>query len=50
MHEIGLYHPHIHFRSDSWIKVAALYWTKMARIVPPEYVPHDSETGPHAAR
>lgn len=44
MHEIGLYHPRIHFPSDAWIKTAALYWTKMARIVPAGYVPHDSET------
>lgn len=44
MHEIGLYHPRIHFFSDTWIKTAALYWTKMARIVPPEFVPRDSET------
>lgn len=44
MHEIGLYHPRIHFPSDNWIKTAALYWTKMARVVPPNFVPRDSET------
>jgi hypothetical protein len=44
MHKIGLYHPQIHFPSDKWIKVAALYWTKVARIVPYGYVTHDSET------
>jgi hypothetical protein len=44
MHEIGLYHPRIHFQSEKWIKAAALYWTKMARIVPSGYVPHDSDT------
>lgn len=49
MHEIGLYHPRIHFPSDAWIKAAALYWTKMARIVPPGYVPRDSDAV-HALR
>jgi hypothetical protein len=44
MNVIGLYYPRIHFPSDAWIKVAALYWTKMARIVPREYTPRDSET------
>jgi Family of unknown function (DUF6236) len=44
MHEIGLYHPRVHFPSDTWIKTAALYWTKMGRIVPSGYVPRDSET------
>jgi hypothetical protein len=35
----GLYYPYINFRSDSWLKVAALYWPKMARIVPVDYKP-----------
>lgn len=42
MHEIGLYHPRIHFPSDSWVKAATLYWTKMARIVPEGFTPQDS--------
>ena len=40
----GLYFPYIHFRDDNWIKVAALYWPKMARIVPSGYPTHDSDT------
>jgi hypothetical protein len=39
---IGLYYPFIHFREDSWIKLAALYWGKVARIVPPDYPIRDS--------
>ena len=37
MSTIGLYHPFIHFRDDEWLKVSALYWDRMARIVPPSY-------------
>jgi hypothetical protein len=40
----GLYFPYIHFRDDDWVKVAALYWPKMARIVPAGYPIHDSDT------
>src|SRR4026207_75452 len=40
---IGLYHPFIHFRSDGWVKLASLYWDRMARIVPPGYPTEDSE-------
>jgi len=41
---IGLYYPFIHFRDDSWIKLAALYWDKMGRIVPRGYKTRDSDT------
>ena len=34
---IGLYYPFIHFKDDRWLKLAALYWDKMARIVPRGY-------------
>jgi Family of unknown function (DUF6236) len=34
---IGLYHPYIHFRDDAWLKRSALYWSRMARIVPQSY-------------
>lgn len=37
MATIGLYHPFIHFRNDDWLKLSALYWDRMARIVPPTY-------------
>lgn len=41
---IGLYYPLIHFKSDSWLKLAALYWDKMGRIVPGMFETRDSET------
>ncbi len=34
MPRFGLYYPYINFRDEGWAKVAALYWPKMARIVP----------------
>jgi Family of unknown function (DUF6236) len=37
---IGLYHPYIHFRDDGWLKRSALYWSRMARIVPRSYIPN----------
>jgi hypothetical protein len=40
----GLYYPYIHFRDEGWLKVAALYWPKMARIVPSGYPVRDSDT------
>jgi hypothetical protein len=42
--EFGLYYPFINFRDDQWLKIAALYWPKMARIVPADYPTRDSET------
>jgi hypothetical protein len=41
---IGLYYPHFTFPSDAWMKLAALYWDKLGRILPPVYKPHDSDT------
>ena len=32
---VALYYPYIHFRNWAWIKVAALYWPRVARIVLP---------------
>lgn len=37
MSAIGLYYPYIHFQDDLWVKQAALYWDKVARIVPAGY-------------
>jgi hypothetical protein len=34
---IGLYYPFIRFKDERWLKLSALYWDKMARIVPPSY-------------
>lgn len=40
----ALYYPFIHFKDDHWLKLSALYWDQMARIVPSGYQPQDSET------
>ncbi|MCX5404055.1 DUF6236 family protein [Streptomyces sp. NBC_00335] len=42
MQRIGLYYPYIHFRSEEWLKAAALYWPRMARVVPDRFVPADA--------
>src|SRR4051812_29243664 len=41
---LGLYYPYIHFKDDAWVKLSALYWEHMARIVPEGYAVHDSDT------
>jgi len=41
---LGLYYPFIQFRSESWLKLAALYWDRIGRIVPPGYILQDSDT------
>jgi hypothetical protein len=41
---IGLYYPYIHFRDESWLKTAALYWRELARVVPEGYRLSDSRT------
>ena len=41
---IGLYYPYVHFRNEAWLKVAALYWPKLARIVPEGYLVRDNAT------
>jgi hypothetical protein len=37
-----VYYPYIHFRDASWLKVAALYWPRMVRIVHPDYPTRNS--------
>jgi hypothetical protein len=37
-----LYYPFIHFRDESWLKLSALYWDDVTRIVPRAYAPRDS--------
>ena len=32
------------YRSDEWLKLVALYWPKMARMMPSDYPVRDSET------
>jgi len=42
---LGLYFPSFHFPDDEWVKLSALYWDKMYRIVPDKYeTPRDTET------
>ena len=43
MSEIALYYPYIHVRDDNWLKAAALYWPKLARLAPPSYPRYDSD-------
>lgn len=37
MPRMAIYYPYIHFRDEGWLKVAALYWPSMLRIVSPDY-------------
>lgn len=37
-----LYYPFIHFRDEAWLKLSALYWDDVTRIVPRSYAPRDS--------
>lgn len=34
---IGLFFPYFHFPNDEWVKLSALYWDKLYRIVPYGY-------------
>ena len=38
----ALYYPYTHFKDERWLKLAALYWDKVARIVPFDYATDDS--------
>ncbi|MFI8822651.1 DUF6236 family protein [Streptomyces sp. NPDC053431] len=44
MQRIGLYYPYIHCRDERWLKLTALYWPKLARVVPDGYPVADSDT------
>lgn len=37
-----LYYPFIHFRDEAWLKLSALYWDDVTRIVPKAYTPRDT--------
>jgi hypothetical protein len=39
----GLYYPFIHFRDEGWLKLTALYWDGMMRIVPSGAALRDSD-------
>jgi hypothetical protein len=41
---LGLYHPYFHVRDERWLKISALYWPKIVRIVPEDYATRDSRT------
>ncbi|MFJ7419641.1 DUF6236 family protein [Streptomyces uncialis] len=43
MRRIGLYYPYIHCRDERWLKLTALYWPKLARVVPEGYPVADSD-------
>ncbi|MFE9016228.1 DUF6236 family protein [Streptomyces cyaneofuscatus] len=45
LRKIGLYYPYVHVQNDDWMKVAALYWPQLARVVPRGYPVRDSEMG-----
>ena len=40
---VGLYYPFIHFRNEGWLKLTALYWDSMRRIVPAGASVHDTD-------
>ncbi|AEY94257.1 hypothetical protein SHJG_p1126 (plasmid) [Streptomyces hygroscopicus subsp. jinggangensis 5008] len=40
----GLYYPYFNVRDQDWLKVAALYWPKIVRLVPDDYEPHLPES------
>lgn len=41
----GLYYPYFHVRDERWLKVAALYWPTIIRVVPGDYpTTNDTET------
>lgn len=44
MERPGLYFPFVHIRDENWLKVVALYWPWVGRLVPTGYVKHDSPT------
>lgn len=44
MADTALYYPYIHFRDDAWVKAAALFWPRLARLLPRDYPTDDSDT------
>jgi Family of unknown function (DUF6236) len=41
--KMSVYYPYIHIRDERWLKVAALYWPRMVRIVSPDYPTRNSQ-------
>ncbi|MFI0968010.1 DUF6236 family protein [Streptomyces sp. NPDC021080] len=44
LERVGLYYPYVRVRDEQWVKTAALYMPKLARIVPSGYSIVDSPT------
>jgi hypothetical protein len=42
MPDVALYYPYTHVRDDAWLKAAALYWPKLAVLVPTNYPRRDT--------
>ncbi|AWK12570.1 hypothetical protein DDQ41_30735 [Streptomyces spongiicola] len=42
--DLGLYYPYFHVRDERWLKMSALYWPAIVRIVPEDYAIRDSRT------
>jgi hypothetical protein len=40
---MAVYYPYIHIRDERWLKIAALYWPRMVRIVSKDYPTRNSE-------
>lgn len=40
--KMAVYYPYIHIRDERWLKVAALYWPRIIRIISPDYPTKDS--------
>lgn len=40
----AVYYPYLQLRNSTWLKVAALYYDQLDRIVPPGVVPEDNRT------
>jgi hypothetical protein len=41
---IGLYYPYVHMRNEEWVRLALLYWPRIARLVPQGYPVNDTRT------
>jgi hypothetical protein len=40
----GVYYPFIYFRDEDWLKLMALYWDDLSRMVPDDFTTYDSPT------
>jgi hypothetical protein len=44
LQQIGVYYPYHYIRDEGWLKTVALYWPRLARVVPANYPVADSDT------